>query len=86
MVTVATADAKLCLPLRELVDVESEKVRIKKELEKAYKELDFVNGKLNNEKFMSKAPQKVIDDIKEKETKVNALIKNLTDMLKSLES
>ena len=86
MVTVATADAKLCLPLRELVDVESEKVRIKKELEKAYKELDFVNGKLNNEKFMSKAPQKLIDDIKEKETKVNALIKNLTDMLKSLES
>ncbi|MCR5539950.1 MAG: valine--tRNA ligase [Ruminococcus sp.] len=84
MVTVATADAKLLLPLRELVDIEAEKARITKELEKANKELDFVNSKLNNEKFMSKAPEKVVNEIREKEVKAKALVANLTEMLNNL--
>ena len=54
------------------------------ELKKAYKELEFVNGKLGNEKFMAKAPEKVIADIREKETKAKALIEKLEDMLKNL--
>ncbi len=85
MVTVATSDAKLCMPLRELIDVEAEKARIQKELAKAHKELDFAAGKLGNAGFIAKAPEKVISEIKEKESKAKALIQNLEDMLKSLE-
>ncbi len=84
MVSIATADAKIYIPLAELVDVEKEKERISKELEKANKDLGFLLNKLNNEKFMSKAPQKVVDDIKAKEQKARALIQNLTDMYDSL--
>ncbi len=84
MVSIATADAKIYMPLAELVDVDKEKDRIKKELEKAQKDLEFLLKKLNNEAFMSKAPQKVVDDIRSKEQKARALIQNLTDMYNSL--
>ena len=84
MVTVATADAKLCMPLKELIDVESERARISKDLEKAEKELEFVKAKLANESFISKAPEKVVNDIREREAKITALIQNLKDMLSAL--
>ncbi len=84
MVSIATADAKIYMPLAELVDVDKEKDRIQKELAKAEKDLSFLQAKLGNEKFISKAPQKVIDDIKAKEQKAKALIQNLTDMYNSL--
>jgi len=84
MVSIATADAKIYLPLAELVDIESERARIKKELEKAYKEMEFVNSKLHNEKFMSKAPEKVVADIRSKEEKAKAIIKKLEEMLSAL--
>lgn len=84
MTSVATSDAKIFMPLAELVDLDKEKARIKKELDKAYKELDFVNSKLNNEKFMAKAPEKVVNDIREKESKAKALIQNLLEMYNSL--
>ncbi len=84
MVSTATADAKIYMPIAELVDIESEKARIKKELEKANKEVAFVNSKLQNEKFMSKAPEKVIADIREKEAKAKALVLKLEEMYNAL--
>ena len=84
MISIATADAKIYMPLAELVDIDKEKERISKELEKANKDLEFLLKKLNNEAFMSKAPQKVVDDIRAKEQKAKALIQNLTDMYNSL--
>ena len=84
MVSTATADAKIFLPLAELVDTESERARINKELEKAYKEMEFVNSKLNNEKFMSKAPENVVASVRENEAKTKALIEKLEQMLKAL--
>ena len=84
MVTAATADARLCMPLRELIDVEAERARIQKELAKAHKELDFAAGKLSNQAFIAKAPEKVIADIQDKEAKAKALIQNLEEMLSSL--
>ncbi len=84
MVTAATADAKFYMPLAELVDIENEKARIRKELEKAYKEMEFVNNKLNNEKFMSKAPAHLIADVRENEARTKALIQKLEEMLNSL--
>ena len=84
MVTVATADAKLYLPLRELVDVEAEMKRLKNELKKALKEVAFFDNKLNNSGFLAKAPEKVVDEIREKRVKAEALVNNLKDMLESL--
>ena len=54
MVTLATADASLYLPLADLVDVEQELARIAKEKEKAEEGLRRIEAKLSNENFVSK--------------------------------
>ena len=56
--------AAVYMPFAELVDLEKELERLKKEEERLTKELARVNGMLNNEKFMSKAPQSKIDEEK----------------------
>ncbi len=63
-VTVVTADAKIYIPMDELVDKEAELKRLNKELDAAVKDLEFNQKKLNNERFMAKAPEKVVADVK----------------------
>ena len=77
MVTCATADAKLYIPMGQLVDVEKELERIAKELEKASKNLASLEGKLSNENFVSRAPEHVVADIREKAQKARDLIAGL---------
>ncbi len=60
-VRIVTNDAKIYIPMGELIDFEAERARLLKERELAQKELDFINSKLSNENFVSKAPQKVVD-------------------------
>ena len=77
MVTCATADAKLYIPMGQLVDIEKELERIAKELEKARKNLNSLEGKLSNENFVSRAPEHVVADIREKAQKARDLIAGL---------
>lgn len=84
-VTVVTSDAKIYIPMEELVDKEAELKRLNKELKQVEKMLAQDEGKLNNPGFMSKAPEKVIEKIKgqaEKEREKIALIHAATDALK----
>ena len=48
VVTVITADAKIYIPLGDLVDFEAERKRLEKELAAAQDKLDFINKKLSN--------------------------------------
>ena len=50
------------MPFAELVDIEKEIGRLKKEEEKLEKELARVNGMLNNERFISKAPESKVQE------------------------
>ena len=77
MVTVTTADAKLFIPMGQLVDVEKELDRIRKELEKARKNLASIEGKLSNENFTARAPENVVNAEREKAQKARELIKQL---------
>lgn len=84
-VTVVTSDAKIYIPMEELVDKEAELKRLNKELKQVEKMLAQDEGKLNNPGFMSKAPEKVIEKIKgqaEKEREKIALIYAAMDALK----
>lgn len=84
-VTVVTSDAKIYIPMEELVDKEAERKRLNKELKQVEKMLAQDEGKLNNPGFMSKAPEKVIEKIKgqaEKEREKIALIHAAMDALK----
>lgn len=60
-VSIITESARMYIPMDELVDFKAEKARLEKEKAAVQKELDFVNGKLNNENFVSKAPAAVVE-------------------------
>ena len=77
MVTITTADAKLYIPMGQLVDVAKELERIGKELEKARKNLAGIEGKLSNENFTARAPQNVVDAERQKAAKARDLIVQL---------
>lgn len=59
--------AELFLPLKGLINLEDEIARLEKELDKWNKEVKRVQGKLNNEKFVSSAPEAVVAAEREKE-------------------
>ena len=64
-VCIVTTDAKIYIPLGELVDFEKEIARLNKEKEKVLKDLEFIDKKLNNENFVAKAPKAVVDGQRE---------------------
>ena len=77
MVTITTSDAKLYIPMGQLVDAAKELERITKELEAAKKFLSSLEAKLSNEKFVSRAPEAVVNAEREKADKTRELIKQL---------
>ena len=85
MVTITTADAKLYIPMGQLVDVAKEVERITKELEKAKKFLAGLQSKLSNEKFVSRAPEAVVAAEKEKAAKTADLIAQLSESLAAMQ-
>ncbi|MDI9412300.1 MAG: valine--tRNA ligase [Bacillota bacterium] len=73
------------LPLADLVDLEEEVARIKKDLEQAKKELQRAEGKLANEGFISKAPQAVVDKEKEKVASFATTVERLQILLEEMQ-
>lgn len=65
-VTIITADAKIFIPMDELVDFKAELERLNKEKAAVQKDIDFVSNKLNNQNFVAKAPAKLVEEQKEK--------------------
>jgi valyl-tRNA synthetase len=57
---------ELYLPLDGLVDVEAEKERLGKQLEKIEKEIAKVNAKLNNPNFVEKVPEEVLHESRDR--------------------
>ena len=60
--------ATVVLPLEGLIDLDEEIERLEKELERLDGELKRVKGKLSNEKFVQNAPEKIVNQEKEKQT------------------
>ncbi len=77
-------EAAIYIPLAELVDIEKEKERLKKEEARLTKELARVNGMLNNEKFVSKAPAAKIQEEKEKLEKYTQMMDQVKRRLSGL--
>ncbi|MFI3313156.1 MAG: valine--tRNA ligase [Eubacteriales bacterium] len=85
MVNCVTADAQMFMPMNQLIDFEKELERIAKEMEKAQKNLAMLEGKLSNEKFVSRAPEAVVNAEKEKAETARNLLAQLAEAKKRLE-
>ena len=79
MVTVATHDATIYMPMAELVDIAKELTRIAAERKKAEENLQRIEAKLANESFTSRAPENVVNAEREKAEKARALIAKLDE-------
>ncbi|QUM78080.1 valine--tRNA ligase [Moritella sp. 24] len=67
-------DMEILIPMAGLIDKDAEIARINKQMEKVQKDLDRVSGKLNNEKFVGKAPEAVIAKEREKQAEFESTI------------
>ncbi|MGY9052088.1 MAG: valine--tRNA ligase, partial [Rhodobacterales bacterium] len=59
-VTLPVEGGQFCLPLDDIIDIEAEKIRLNKAIEKLEKELNTIKNKLENEKFVNNAPDAVV--------------------------
>ncbi len=83
-VSAVTADAAIYMPFADLVDLDKELERLKKEEARLTGELKRVKGMLNNEKFLSKAPQSKIEEEKEKLEKYSQMMAQVRERLGAL--
>ena len=77
--------AAIYMPFAELVDVEKEIARLKKEEERLEGELKRVTGMLNNEKFVSRAPEAKIAEERAKLEKYTQMMEQVKEHLRQLQ-
>ena len=59
---------EILVPMAGLIDKDAELMRLSKEIDKLQKDLDRIEGKLNNPKFVDKAPADVVEKEREKQS------------------
>ncbi|HEX4293142.1 MAG TPA: valine--tRNA ligase [Rhizomicrobium sp.] len=72
-------EAMVALPLGDVIDFAKERVRLEKELKKAQDEIARFDAKLNNEQFVSRAPEDVLAEQREKRADAMALAARLRE-------
>ncbi len=83
-VSVAIPDANIYIPFADLVDIEKEKERLQKEKQKWEAEIKRSEGMLNNERFISKAPEAKVQEERDKLERNRQMLKQVEDRLNTL--
>ena len=84
MASVVTGDAQIYMPMGDLIDFEAERARLGKEKKKVEDDIAFVMKKLNNPKFVDKAPEKVVAAEREKAEKLREHLAKLEESIAAL--
>ncbi len=86
-VSVSASGAIFGLPLADVIDIEAEKNRLVKAEEKLMKEINSMEGRLNNPKFVHSAPPEVVNETrdnvekrKEEQLQVTKALKRLDEL------
>ena len=77
VVSIVTSSSNMYIPVLDLVDVKKELDRLTKEEKKLEMEIDRLVKKLSNEGFVNKAPEKVIQDEKNKLKKYESMLEDV---------
>ena len=86
MVACVTQACQVLMPMADLVDLDKERERLEKELENAENMVKRTQAKLQNESFVSRAPQNVVDAEKEKLQKYGELAEKLRASIQALQA
>ena len=85
VMSAVVAGAEVFIPLDDIMDYAAELERLKKEKKKLESEVKRVVGKLSNEGFVNKAPEKVINEEREKKIKYEEMLAKVCDRLTVVE-
>ena len=77
--------AEIFVPLDDLMDYKAELARLQKEKKRLEGEVKRVVGKLSNQGFVSKAPEKVVAEERAKKDKYEEMLAKVTDRLAMVE-
>ncbi|MDP4152634.1 MAG: valine--tRNA ligase [Bacillota bacterium] len=84
-VLIVTDEARTKIPLSELIDINSEIERLKKEKATLEGEIKRVEGKLSNAGFVSKAPAAVVEEERAKGEKYKTMLQKVIDSISELQ-
>ncbi len=77
-------EAVVGLPLGDVIDFAKERTRLEKDLKKAEEEIARFDAKLSNEQFVSRAPEDVLNEQREKRAEAAALAIRLREAVNRL--
>ena len=83
-VQIVTEKARIFIPLADMIDLDKERQRLEKERENAISEISRVKGKLENENFVSRAPEAVVNAEREKLAKYEEKLAGIEQALAQL--
>jgi valyl-tRNA synthetase len=78
-------EAVAALPLGDVIDFAKERARLEKELKKAQDEIARFEAKLGNEQFVSRAPEEVLQEQRDKLADAQALAVRLKEAVSRLQ-
>ncbi len=84
--TALVGNMKVLIPMAGLINKEEEEARLNKQIEKIEKDLGRIEGKLNNEAFISKAPEAVVDKERQKVAEMQSSLQNLREQLARIQA
>ncbi|CAH0990817.1 Valine--tRNA ligase [Sinobacterium norvegicum] len=84
--TSLVGDMELLIPMSDLIDKDAEAARLNREIEKQAKELGKISGKLNNPKFVDKAPEAVVEKERKKLNELQTAVTKLEEQLAKINS
>ena len=85
-VQIVLDEATLALPLAGIIDIGAEQKRLRREIDKVGSEIRQLDAKLANEKFVSRAPEHVVEEQRERKSEAEATAAKLAQALKRLEA
>lgn len=81
-VSVVVGDIEIFMPLKDVIELDEEEGRLKREMEKVDKELSSLQIRLSNEDFLKKAPQEIVAKERDRQ---EVLLKRKTKLETGLE-
>ena len=74
------------MPLADLIDKNAELARLQKEIGKIEKNLQGINGKLSNEKFVNNAPAELVEQERERQRAAQSALDALQQKLEAIQA